>query len=115
MILAGFSQGGAIALHTGLRHTARLAGIMALSTYLPLAESLAREAAAINARTPIFMVHGTEDPVVPHAMGSGSRDFLRQMGYDVEWHEYAMPHSVSLEEIKDIAAWLRRTLGAPAP
>ena len=115
MILAGFSQGGAIALHTGLRHTARLAGIMALSTYLPLAESLAQEAAAINARTPIFMVHGTEDPVVPHAMGSGSRDFLRQMGYDVEWHEYAMPHSVSLEEIEDIAAWLRRTLGARAP
>jgi phospholipase/carboxylesterase len=110
IVLAGFSQGGAIALQTGLRYPQRLAGIMALSTYLPLAESLAHEAARANAKTPIFMAHGTQDPVLPYAMGSGSREFLGKMGYDVEWHEYPMPHSVCPEEVRDIGAWLQRVL-----
>ena len=113
LVLAGFSQGGAIALHAGLRYPQRLAGIMALSTYLPLAESLAREAAAANARTPIFMAHGTHDPVVPYAMGSGSRELLRRMGYNVTWHDYPMQHSVCLDEMRDISAWLRQTICAP--
>jgi phospholipase/carboxylesterase len=107
IVLAGFSQGGAIALHTGLRYPQRLAGMMALSTYLPLAEHLAHEAAPVNATTPIFMAHGTDDPVVPYAMGAGSRELLGKMGYDVEWHEYPMQHSLCLEEVQDIAAWLR--------
>jgi phospholipase/carboxylesterase len=110
IVLAGFSQGGAIALQTGLRYPQRLAGIMALSTYLPLAESLEHEAARVNARTPIFMAHGTQDPVLPYAMGSGSREFLGKLGYEVEWHEYPMPHSVCLEEVRDIETWLRRVL-----
>lgn len=111
VVLAGFSQGGAVALQTGLRYPQRLAGMVALSTYLPLASSTPREAAPANARTPIFMAHGTADTVVPHAMGSSSRDLLEKMGYAVEWHEYPMPHSVCLEEVQDIATWLRRVLG----
>lgn len=114
IVLAGFSQGGAMALHTGLRHAERLAGVMALSTYLPLADSFAQEATPANARTPIFMAHGTYDPVVPFTMGSSSREFLQQVGYDVEWHEYPMQHSVCLEEIQDIGAWLNRVLAKPA-
>jgi phospholipase/carboxylesterase len=110
IVLAGFSQGGAIALHTGLRHPHALAGVMALSTYLPLADSFAREAAPANARTPVFMAHGTHDPVVPYAMGWGSRELLVRAGYDVEWHDYPMPHSVCPEEVHDIGAWLRRVL-----
>jgi len=112
IVLAGFSQGGAMALHTGLRYPQRLAGMMALSTYLPLAEHLAHEAAPVNAGTPIFMAHGTDDPVVPYAMGAGSRELLGKMGYDVAWHEYPMQHSVCLEEVQDIAAWLRRIFQA---
>ncbi len=112
IVLAGFSQGGAIALQTGLRYPQPLAGVMALSTYLPLAESFPQEAAPANAKTPIFMAHGTHDPVVPHAMGSKSKELLGKMGYDVEWHEYPMQHSVCLEEIRDISAWLGKTLGA---
>ena len=112
MVLAGFSQGGAIALQTGLRYPRPLAGVMALSTYLPLAESFADEAAPANAKTPIFMAHGTQDPVVPHAMGSKSKELLGTMGYRVEWHEYPMQHSVCLEEIRDISVWLKKTLGA---
>lgn len=110
IVLAGFSQGGAIALQTGLRHPDRLAGIMALSTYLPLADSFGQEAAPANARTPVFMAHGTQDPVVPYQMGSGSRDLLTNAGYSVEWHEYPMPHSVCLEEVRDVSAWLRGVL-----
>ena len=110
IVLAGFSQGGAVALQTGLRHPQRLAGIMALSTYLPLAESLAREAAQENRRTPLFMAHGTQDGVVPYAMGLRSRDMLVEQGYDVEWREYPMQHSVCLEEIAHIGAWLTRVL-----
>ena len=111
VVLAGFSQGGAIALQTGLRHSSRIAGIMALSTYLPLAESFAQERAQANADTSIFMAHGTQDGVVPYQMGLRSRDLLVQQGYDVEWHEYPMQHSVCLEEIGHVAAWLRKVLG----
>lgn len=112
IVLAGFSQGGAIALQTGLRYPQQLAGIMALSTYLPLAESLPLEAAPANSSTPVFMAHGTYDPVVPYGMGSGSCELLSRFGYDVEWHEYPMQHSVCPEEIQDIAAWMRRVLSA---
>jgi phospholipase/carboxylesterase len=110
IVLAGFSQGGAVALHTGLRHPERLAGVMALSTYLPLAESFAQEAAPANAKTALFMAHGTHDPVVPYAMGSGSRDLLQQAGYAIEWHDYPMQHSVCLEEVADIGRWLTAVL-----
>jgi len=110
--LAGFSQGGAIALQTGLRHAQTLAGIMALSTYLPLADSFSREAAPANRATPIFMAHGTFDPVVPYAMGAGSMTFLTGLGYRLEWHDYPMQHSVCIEEIRDIGNWLRNVLKA---
>jgi phospholipase/carboxylesterase len=111
IVLAGFSQGGAIALQTGLRYPQQLAGVMALSTYLPLAESFAQEAAPANSGTPVFMAHGTHDPVVPYAMGTKSRDILTQAGYVVEWHDYAMQHSVCMEEVQDIGAWITRVLG----
>lgn len=110
IVLAGFSQGGAVALQTGLRYPQKLAGVMALSTYLPLAENFAEEAAAENRKTPIFMAHGTQDGVVPYQMGVGSRDILVQHGYDVEWHEYPMAHSVCLEEIAAIGDFLKRVL-----
>jgi phospholipase/carboxylesterase len=110
IVLAGFSQGGAIALQTGLRHPERLAGIMALSTYVPIAESLVTEAHAANRATPIFMAHGVHDPIVPAALGRRSRDLLASLGYPVEWHEYAMPHAVCAEEIDHVGAWLRRVL-----
>ena len=110
IVLAGFSQGGAIALHTGLRYPETLAGVMALSTNLPLAESFAREASPANAKTPVFMAHGTQDPVVPYAMGRGSRDLLQQAGYALEWQEYPMQHSVCLEEVADIGRWLTGVL-----
>jgi len=109
--LAGFSQGGAIALQAGLRHAQQLAGIMALSTYLPLPDSLQAEASPANRATPIFMAHGTQDPVVPYSKGADSRAVLDGLGYQVEWHEYLMPHSVCMEEIADIGAWLTRVLG----
>lgn len=112
VVLAGFSQGGAIALQTGLRHAERLAGIMALSTYLPLADSFPREAALANRTTPIFMAHGTFDPVVPYAMGAGSMAYLTGLGYRMEWHDYPMQHSVCIEEIQDIGLWLRKVLTA---
>jgi phospholipase/carboxylesterase len=111
IVLAGFSQGGAIALQTGLRYPQQLAGVMALSTYLPLAESFAQEAAPANSGTPVFMAHGTHDPVVSYAMGTKSRDILTQAGYAVEWHDYAMQHSVCMEEVQDIGAWITRVLG----
>ena len=110
IVLAGFSQGGAIALQTGLRYPQKLGGVMALSTYLPLAETFAAEATEQNRRTPIFMAHGTQDGVVQFAYGAQSRDILVQHGYDVEWHQYPMAHSVSLEEIRDVVAWLLRVL-----
>ena len=110
IVLAGFSQGGAIALHTGLRYPETLAGVMALSTYLPLAESFAQEATPANAKTPVFMAHGIHDPVVPYAMGNSSREQLQQAGYALEWHEYPMQHSVCLEEVADIGRWLTSVL-----
>ena len=110
ILLAGFSQGGAIALQTGVRHPERLAGIMALSTYVPIAESLAAEAHAVNRDVPIFMAHGLHDPIIPVAAARRSRDLLSRLGYDVEWHEYPMPHSVAPPELDDIGAWLRRVL-----
>jgi phospholipase/carboxylesterase len=112
ILLAGFSQGGAIALHTGLRHPRKLAGVMALSTYLPLGESLPAEASAANKGTPVFMAHGLFDPVVPLMMGAGSMTFLAGLGYAVEWHQYSMQHSVCPEEIQDIGTWLCRVLKA---
>lgn len=110
LILAGFSQGGAIALQTGLRHHERLAGIMALSTYLPLAATLAAEASAANRDVPIFMAHGRDDGLIPIERATISRETLRAAGYKLEWHDYAMEHAVCREEIADIAAWLRRVL-----
>jgi len=110
IVLAGFSQGGAIALQTGLRHPDRLAGIMALSCYLPIARSVAEEAHAANRDVPIFMAHGELDPIVPIARARDSRKLLEGLGYEVEWHEYRMPHSVCVEEIAQLGAWLRRIL-----
>jgi phospholipase/carboxylesterase len=110
IFLAGFSQGGAIALHTGLRHPGRLGGILALSTYLPLAESLSQEVSLSATKTPIFFAHGRHDPVVPYALGKVSADKLQQLGFQIEWHEYAMPHSVNAEEISDIERWLTKKL-----
>lgn len=107
LVLAGFSQGGAIALQTGLRHPERLAGIMALSTYLPLASTVAAEASAANRGVPIFMAHGRHDDLIAIERAMISRDVLRKAGYEIEWHDYAMAHAVCPEEIDDIAAWLR--------
>jgi len=108
LVLAGFSQGGAIALQTGLRYPERLAGIMALSTYLPLASTVAAEASAANRSAPIFMAHGRHDDLIPIERATISRDVLRKAGYEVEWRDYPMLHAVCREEIDDIAAWLRR-------
>jgi phospholipase/carboxylesterase len=110
IVLAGFSQGGAMALHTGLRHRERLAGVMALSCFLPLAEAVAAEGSAANRDVPILMAHGTHDPMIPLARGHLARDLLTGLGYRIEWHEYRMPHSVCAEEVADIAAWLTRIL-----
>lgn len=110
IVLAGFSQGGAIALQTGLRHPERLAGILALSTYLPLPDTLAKEATEANRDLPISMAHGTRDPVIPVSWAARSREHLMALGYTVEWREYPMPHSVCAEEIADIGVWLRRVL-----
>jgi phospholipase/carboxylesterase len=106
IVLAGFSQGGAMALHTGLRHAERLAGIMALSCFLPLADAVAAEASPANRDTPIFMAHGTHDPLIPPARGRLAHDLLAGLGYRIAWHEYRMPHSVCAEEVADISAWL---------
>lgn len=110
IVLAGFSQGGAMALHTGLRYGERLAGVMALSCSLPLADTLAAEAAPANRDVPIFMAHGTHDPMIPMARAVRARETLVGLGYRLEWHEYQMPHSVCPEEIRDISAWLGTAL-----
>jgi phospholipase/carboxylesterase len=99
-----------MALHTGLRYPERLAGIMALSCFLPLADSLAAEASPLNRDVPIFMAHGALDPLIPLARGRAARDRLLRLGYRVEWHEYPMPHAVSPAEIADLARWLRAVL-----
>jgi phospholipase/carboxylesterase len=113
IMLAGFSQGGAIALHTGLRHAEKLAGIIVLSSYLPLHETLEIECSPTTLETPIFMAHGTFDEVIPIAASTASRDFLTARGYRVDWHEYAMPHSVCNEEIADIRKFIVGVLGSP--
>ena len=110
IVIAGFSQGGAIALHAGVRHAEALAGILALSTYLPLHERLALEAASINRKIPVLMCHGTFDPVVPYALGEFSCAQLREHGYTVDWRSYPMQHQVCMEEIEDIGRWLLERL-----
>jgi phospholipase/carboxylesterase len=110
IVLAGFSQGGAMAFFTGPRWPEALAGVVALSCWLPLADSLRREASPANARLPVFMAHGTMDPVVPFAMGAESRDRLRAAGFAVDWHEYPMPHTVCAEELEDLRGWLLAAL-----
>src|SRR6058998_3137226 len=111
IVLAGFSQGGAMALHTGLRHPERLAGIVALSCYLPLGDTLAAEASPANRYVPIFMAHGTDDPIIPLGRARRSRDKLTDLGYRVTWREYPMAHSVCEAEVDDLSAWLSAVLG----
>lgn len=110
IILAGFSQGGAIALHTALLYGKPLLGILALSTYLPLQRRVVAGENPVNASTPIFMAHGTHDPVVPVQLGQQSCDHLTSQGYAVEWHTYPMQHAVCLEEIQDVGAWLGKLI-----
>jgi len=110
IVVAGFSQGCAMALMTGLRHGERLAGIVGLSGYLPIAATTAAERHASNHDTPVFLAHGRQDPVVPIARAQQSRDALAALGYTIEWHEYAMAHSVCIEEIGDLNAFLLRVL-----
>ena len=110
IVLAGFSQGGAVTLQAGLRHTSRLAGLMVLSSYLPLSAHVAGEATPANRDVPIFMAHGTDDPVVVLDRASTSRTQLEGLGYRVEWQQYPMEHSLCLEEIGDIRDWLGRVL-----
>jgi phospholipase/carboxylesterase len=110
IIVAGFSQGCAMTLQTGLRHPERLAGLLCLSGYLPLADKVAHERSEQSLDTPIFMAHGRQDGVVPFVRAEQSRAALGAMGYQVEWHEYMMQHSLCLEEVQDIAAWLKKVL-----
>jgi len=114
IVLAGFSQGGAITLHVGLRSAQPLAGLLALSTYLPLPERYAAEARPERKDTPILMCHGQYDPMLPLQLGAWSRDVLKQDGYAVDWREYPMQHQVCEKEIADIGAWLKERL-QPAP
>ena len=110
IILAGFSQGCAMSLQTGLRHPQKLAGIMGLSGYVPLADKVSEERHIANQDTSIFLVHGTSDPVIPIQRAQQSRDLLLSLGYKIEWHDYWMQHSVSPQEIIDIGNWLRKVL-----
>jgi phospholipase/carboxylesterase len=110
IVLAGFSQGGALALFTGARYPQRLAGIMGLSCYLLLAERFAAERSSANQSTPIFLAHGLQDATVAPVLGEHARAWLEAAGYPVEWHAYSMPHSVCPQEVADIAAWLRRVM-----
>jgi phospholipase/carboxylesterase len=110
IVIAGFSQGGAIALQTTLRYPQRLAGVMALSTYLPLRGTLAEEASKANRDVPVLMCHGRQDPVVPMQLGEVSRDALQKLGFAVEWREYVMEHSVCAEEVAHIGHWLTNRL-----
>jgi phospholipase/carboxylesterase len=114
IVLAGFSQGCAMALLAGLRHGRRLAGIAGLSGYLPLAQQTAAERSAANQATPIFLAHGSGDEVVIPVRGEATRDALQALGYAVEWHSYPMGHTVSLEEIRDLNAWLLKVLAREA-
>ena len=110
IVLAGFSQGGALALFAGVRYGEKLAGIIGLSCYLLLAGRLVAERGGANEATPIFLAHGLQDPVVAPALGAEARTALEAAGYEVEWHTYTMPHSVSPQEVADIARWLRRVI-----
>lgn len=110
IVLAGFSQGCAMTLLTGLRHGERLAGLAGLSGYLPLAASTQAERSLVNADVPLFLAHGREDPVVHPQRGLASRDALLALGYPIEWHDYPMEHSVCIEEIADLNRWLARVL-----
>jgi phospholipase/carboxylesterase len=111
IVLAGFSMGGALALHAGLRQPEALAGLLILSAYLPLDKTLAAELTSAGRTTPVLMCHGRQDPVLSLAMGTSSRDLLRSFGVAVEWRDYPMAHEVSRPEIADIAAWLAARLG----
>jgi phospholipase/carboxylesterase len=110
IVLAGFSQGGAMSLHvsTGLKE--KIAGIIALSSYLPIPELLLEEKNTVNLNTPIFMGHGTQDPVVPYTLGESSRDALKNAGYKINWHSYPLQHGVSMEELSDIKEWLIKNI-----
>lgn len=110
VVLAGFSQGGAVALHAALRHPERLAGVVALSTYLPFRSRIAAEVSQTNRDVPILMCHGRADSVVSYELGETSRDVLREHGYEVDWHAFPFGHEVSLEEIEVVSQWLVRTL-----
>ena len=110
IILAGFSQGCAMTLQAGLRHPEKLAGLLCLSGYVPLSAKVPTERAPASLATPIFQVHGRHDGVIPIARAEQSRDLLKSMGYQVEWHEYQMQHSLCQEEIVDIGNWLRKVL-----
>jgi phospholipase/carboxylesterase len=111
IILAGFSQGCAMAIQTGLRHPETLAGLLCLSGYVPLSARLGTERTEASKATPIFMAHGRYDNVVPFSRAEASRDLLVSLGYQLEWHEYAMQHSLCLEEVQHISAWLKKVLG----
>lgn len=113
IVLGGFSQGGAISLFSGPRYPQKLAGIMGLSSYMLLEDLLPAERARVNYQTPIFLAHGTQDPVVDLRRGAEARQLLEAGGYPVEWHTYPMPHSVCPQEIDDIATWLRKVLPDP--
>lgn len=110
IILAGFSQGGVIALHTGLRYPEPLAGIMALSTFCPTAEAIKKERCQANSHIPIFLSHGEQDAMIPFAGAQASKNILEEMGYTLEWHQYAMGHEVCHEEISHISQWLQNIL-----
>jgi phospholipase/carboxylesterase len=110
IVLMGFSQGCAMTLLAGLRHGERLAGLVGLSGYLPLAERTAAERSAANADVPIFLAHGRDDAMISIDRALASRDALQTLGYAVEWHDYAMPHSVCMDEIDDLNRWLLRVL-----
>lgn len=112
IVLAGFSQGCAMTLQTGLRHPHKLAGLICLSGYLPLAGTVAAERSDANRQTPIFMAHGRGDGVVTINRAEASRDLLKELGYEIDWHEYLMPHSVCAEELDDIGLWLKQVLKA---
>ena len=112
IVIAGFSQGGVIALHTALRHPDPLAGILALSTYLPTADSLAQQASKANRDTPIMLAHGRLDPLIPITKGMAARETLVGLHYSVDWFDYPMQHEVCMEEIRDIREWLLKVLKA---
>ncbi|GAB2668400.1 alpha/beta hydrolase [Arenimonas aestuarii] len=112
LLLAGFSQGGAIALAAGVRRERAVAGLVGLSTYLPMGSTTKAEATPQALATPTFMAHGTHDPVVPEAFGARSRDLLKTLGVDVDWHSYPMQHNVCAEEIRDLGAWMDRRFAA---